>query len=160
MSDRSEETPEIKIIDRRSFTSDGQRRSPDQESEAGERPEPAAAPPSASKPAPEAPAAHGEGFTMHGPPPEPHEGAPGEAETAFLNLCVSLYQSGAIHLGLGPDGQPSDAPADLEAAQGVIEILAMLKRKTKGNLSKEEGKILDSLVAELQMAWVMKRQGA
>jgi len=36
----------------------------------------------------------------------------------------------------------------------------MLKRKTKGNLSREEGNILDSLVAELQMAWVMKRQGA
>jgi len=96
MSDRSEETPEIKIIDRRSFTSDGQRRTPDESGSAGasEKPDaasgapPAAKSPPAAKPAPGEPAARGEGFTMHGPP-DAHEGAPGEAETAFLNLWAS-----------------------------------------------------------------------
>lgn len=157
MPDSPEETPTIKIIDRRSFTSDGQKRQPEAGAPAaGKEPEP---PPAAASDREPPASARGEGFTMHGPP-EPAMGPEGEAETAFLNLCVSLYQSGCIHLGLTEEGQAPGAPVDLEAAQGVIEILAMLKRKTKGNLSKEEGRILESLVAELQMAWVMKRQGA
>ena len=96
---------------------------------------------------------------MHGPPGM-EAGAEAATDSAFMNLCVSLYQSGFIHLGLTAEGEAPPHPPDLEAAQGVIEILSMLKRKTQGNLSNEERKILESLLAELQVAWVMKRQGS
>ncbi len=159
--------PEIKIVDRRSFTSDGRRR----ETDSAPQQEPPPAPPDpprggGSRPAGAAPRpagtdarVHGPGFTMD--PSSETERSRAGRDAAFLNLCVSLYESGCIHLGIsGPEGQPSGSAPDLDAARGAVEMLEMLKRKTHGNLSREEQEILDSLLAELQMAYVMKAPGA
>jgi hypothetical protein len=162
--EREEEKPEVKVVDRRAFTSDGRRR---EEPAAGPGSAPAAEPGPAKsgsagggeapRPQPDGPV-RGEGFTMDGLSDAPDSVASRDA--AFLNLCVSLYESGFIHLGTEP-GQGEAAPEiDLDAARGAVEMLEMLRRKTAGNLTKEERQILDSLLAELKMAYVMKVPGS
>ena len=165
VEDRSEKKETIKIVDRRSFTANGQRREPDVPADAEPAKEVAMEnPPGAqgrSQPSPAAPApgpVRGEGFTVESPP-EPGAAAP-EEEALFVNLVVSIYQTGLIHLGLvHEEGKPS-APADFDAARGAIEMLMMLRGKARGNLSSEESRILDSLLAELQMAYAMKAAGS
>lgn len=161
--EQGDDKPEIKIVDRRSFTTDGRRRA---EGESGAAaPEPAAAKDAGAGASPSGPPSketrqpvQGSGFTMN-PPGETDRIRAGR-DAAFLNLCVSLYESGCIHLGLTGEGAEGEPPRDLEAARGAVEMLEMLKRKTHGNLSEEEQQILDSLLAELQMAYVMKAPGA
>ncbi len=157
--ERGDEKPEIKIVDRRSFTSDGRRRGADPAGAPDQKP-PARdeAPPKSPRTEPEEPV-HGPGFTMNRSSETDRSRAGRDA--AFLNLCVSLYESGCIHLGVsGPEGATHDEAPDMEAARGAVEMLEMLKRKTLGNLSREEQEILESLLAELQMAYVMKTPGA
>ena len=149
MTEREEGSKQpVKVVDRRSFTPDGRRRSAES-GETEERPEPEAPP--------TGPVA-GEGFTMESPAGEGGPGStPGE-DPAFLNLVISLYNSGCLLLGLGGE-ERGEAPArepDLEAARGTIDLLAALKRKTEGNLSTDESRIIESLLADLQMAYVMK----
>jgi len=165
VEDRTEKKETIKVVDRRSFTANGQRREPDVPADAEPAKELAMEnPPGASaksQPPPATPAPgpiHGEGFTVESPP-ESGATAP-EEEALFVNLVVSIYQSGLIHLGLvNEEGKPT-APADFDAARGAIEMLMMLRGKTRGNLSSEESRILDSLLAELQMAYAMKVAGS
>jgi len=46
------------------------------------------------------------------------------------------------------------AERNLEAAKQTIDILGILKDKTKGNLSDEEDRLLESLLYELRMRYV------
>jgi hypothetical protein len=69
---------------------------------------------------------------------------------------VSIYQSGCIHLGLAEGEEASKEALDFEAARGTIEMLLALKRKTLGNLSTDEARILETLLAELQMTYALK----
>jgi hypothetical protein len=49
---------------------------------------------------------------------------------------------------------------NLEAAQHMIDILALLEEKTRGNLSAEERQLLDQLLFELRMRFVeVKKAG-
>jgi hypothetical protein len=45
---------------------------------------------------------------------------------------------------------------DLEQAQYMIDILEMLQEKTKGNLSDEEGQMMEGLLYQLRMLYVSK----
>ena len=150
--ERGEESPEIKVVDRRSFTSDGQRR--------GDQAPPAPAS-QETQPPPVRDAGgpvKGPGFTMHDDPEG--DAARAERDAAFLNLCVSIYESGCLHLGLDQQGGDTGEKPNLEGARGAISMIEMLKRKTDGNLSTEERQILERLLADLQMAYVRKAPDA
>jgi len=163
MGDENDAKSTIKVTDRRAFTRDGAKRDPDPAA-VEETPHPAKAATAAEGPATPRPSAasevRGDGFTME-PPLRTAESMAAE-DAAFLNLIVSIYQSGCIHLGLAEEegGLPSDEKVDFEAARGTIEMLLALKRKTLGNLSSEEGRILESLLAELQMTYALKASDA
>jgi len=45
---------------------------------------------------------------------------------------------------------------DLEQARSLIDILGMLREKTKGNLSAEEDKLLENVLYELRIKYVSK----
>ncbi len=147
MPDPNDRRETIKVTDRRAFTRDGTRREPEAHAAAS-------AETTREKPAEPPAAIRGEGFTME-PPRGSEERATGQ-DPAFGNLVVSLYQSGLIHLGLVEEGEGDPPATDLDAARGAIEMLGMLKRKTLGNLSAEEVRILDALLAELQMTYATK----
>ena len=73
-------------------------------------------------------------------------------EVNFVGFLLSLAHTAAVHLGDIPNpvsGQP-DEP-NLPAAQQLIDILAMLQQKTRGNLSAEERQLMEQLLDELRL---------
>ena len=149
-----EKKSSFKVVDRRRFTDEGdQRTGPDV--------------PTADKvrnDVPVAPAA----VTAAAPTPAPTETAPpqsaspstSEEAQGGLNLSMflqSLAQQGLMQMGLipWPHGQRELA---LDQARDTIEILVLLKQKTRGNLSTEEQKLMDAVVHELQMSFLEVQQ--
>jgi len=78
-----------------------------------------------------------------------------EPQLSFTGFVLSLASTAAIHFGDMPDpatGQPL-AP-NLPAAAQMIEILALLEQKTRGNLTAEERQLLEQILYELRMRFV------
>jgi hypothetical protein len=69
---------------------------------------------------------------------------------------MSLTSSAFYHLGDIADPETGKTETNLPAVQQTIEMLIMLKEKTEGNLSEEEGKLLEQLIYELQMKFMQK----
>lgn len=63
---------------------------------------------------------------------------------------------------LGKLANPIDGKteADLDGAQATIDILDMLKEKTKNNLPEEERKTLDQIIADLKLNFVDEKNKA
>lgn len=79
----------------------------------------------------------------------------GAAPIDFFTFVLSLASSGFVNLGDAPHPETGQAASpDLDLAQQAIDILAMLKEKTRGNLSAEEGKFLDNLLTDLRLRFV------
>jgi len=90
----------------------------------------------------------GEGFTMkEGAEPDPNS-------VDFPTFIFSLATGAFIHLGLAPDPMTGKTEKNLELARQNIDILRMMKDKTKGNLSNDEGQMLESLLSEAQLRFV------
>jgi hypothetical protein len=72
----------------------------------------------------------------------------------FSTHVLSLASTALISLGKmpTPDGQP--IALDLETARHLIDVLAMLETKTRGNLDEAEQKLLASLIYDLRVAYV------
>ena len=78
----------------------------------------------------------------------------------FTGFVLSLATTAAVHFGDIADphtGQRADP--NLEAAQQMIDIIAMLQEKTRGNLIEPEERLVDDLLYELRMRYVQARQG-
>ncbi|HKV55209.1 MAG TPA: DUF1844 domain-containing protein, partial [Candidatus Binataceae bacterium] len=67
-------------------------------------------------------------------------------EINFGTFVVGLSTQALMHLGEIPDPQTNQAAPDLLAAQQLIDIIAMLKDKTRGNLEQEELAMLDAIL--------------
>ena len=81
-------------------------------------------------------------------------------EITFGTFVVGLSTQALVHLGEIPDplsGQPS---ADLPAAQQLIDIIAILKEKTLGNLDHDEDTLLETILFELRMKYVERARQA
>ncbi len=79
----------------------------------------------------------------------------------FAAFVLSLGHTAAVHFGDVPDPVSGDtAQSNLPAAQQMIEILALLEEKTRGNLTAEERQLLDQILYELRMRYVEASQGA
>ena len=74
----------------------------------------------------------------------------------FSTFIMSLTSSAFYHLGDIADPETGKTETNLPAVQQTIEMLIMLKEKTEGNLSEEEGKLLEQLIYELQMKFMKK----
>ncbi len=84
------------------------------------------------------------------------KGSPeGDHKIAFTEFVLSIATHAIVHLG-GDDSQPDRvAPAvDLAQAAQYIDILLMLKDKTRGNLEKPEEVLIDSLLYDLRMKYL------
>jgi hypothetical protein len=80
---------------------------------------------------------------------------PGISFTAFV---MSLATTAAVHFGDVSDPVTGTTQANLPAAAQMIDILAMMQEKTKGNLSAEEADLLENLLYELRMRFVEANQ--
>lgn len=72
----------------------------------------------------------------------------------FTTFVLSL--SSAAFMGLGLVARPGTEKmqVDLELAKQNIDLLQLLKEKTKNNLTPDEVKLLDSLLFETRMHFV------
>ena len=85
-----------------------------------------------------------------GEAPEVHE----RAELSFSTFITSLGIQAFVQMGeIKPPGSEK-IEVDLDTARETIDLLLMLKKKTKGNLSQEEDRLLSSLIADLQLKFV------
>ena len=82
-----------------------------------------------------------------------HEGMP------FSAFVLTLGTSALAALGQCDDPVFMDCPRELELARNHIDVLLMLREKTKGNLSLEEEKLLSSILCDLQMRYVHATKG-
>ncbi len=89
---------------------------------------------------------------------EPTVEATGEAPRPmdFSTFVLSLGSSAMVNLGLvqAPGGEAGQPEPDLPAAKQIIEILDVLKGKTKGNLDTAEEKLLSNLLYDLRVRYV------
>jgi hypothetical protein len=151
----SDEEKPIRIVDRRMFTPDGELRpdfQPDETLDAPARTSEAApaTPPSPPAEEPETPAEAGHEETAAGeqPPVEPQE-----PRSDFASLVRSLATTAYSALGLLPD--PSGTRRrDVEIARQMIDWLAVIEQKTRGNISFEESDFLARVLYELRLAYV------
>ena len=78
-----------------------------------------------------------------------------EGAISFAAFVLSLAHTAAVHFGDIPDPVSGEAgEANLPAAQQMIDILALLEAKTRGNLTAEERPLLDQILYELRMRYV------
>jgi hypothetical protein len=76
-------------------------------------------------------------------------------DLSFTAFVVSLASSAAIHFGDLPDPMTGErAELNLEGAGQMIEILALLEEKTRGNLTIEERQVLEQVLYELRLRFV------
>ena len=88
-------------------------------------------------------------------PENPAENPQESSEVTFVGFVLSLAHTAAFHFGDVPDPVSGQAgQVNLAAAHQIIEILALMQEKTKGNLTAEERQLLEQIVYELQMRFV------
>jgi uncharacterized protein DUF1844 len=81
----------------------------------------------------------------------------------FLGLVQSFQMAAMQQLGMVPNPANDQIERDLPHAKLSIDMLRMLKERTAGNLTMEEGRYLDHVLTELQLHYVTessKPQGA
>jgi hypothetical protein len=79
---------------------------------------------------------------------------------SFAGFIISLATTAAVHFGdiADPNTGEREQP-DLTAAHQMIELIALLQEKTKGNLTPDEATLVDDLLYELRMRFVQAQQG-
>ena len=75
-------------------------------------------------------------------------------EINFSNFILSLSTSVLIQLGEIQDPITKQSAKQLPLAKQTIDLIGMLKEKTKANLSPDEAKILDAILYDLRMRYV------
>lgn len=154
MADEKQPPGELKIVDRRRFTADGEIRSDVEASPASQAaPETiiSSNPTGASETKRQTPPLQ---ETARLSAPEYPQAGLGSEPGVFEALLASLSTTAMLQMGLmkGPSGEP--VPADLEAAHQTIDMLETLEKKTRGNLTTQEQAMLTQLLYELRMAFV------
>jgi hypothetical protein len=82
--------------------------------------------------------------------------APPRPPIDFPSYILSYYTQGLVLLGEVPNPYTNKKEEDVEAARHTVDILSMLQQKTKGNLSKDEEQLLDSVLYELRMKFMAR----
>jgi hypothetical protein len=77
----------------------------------------------------------------------------------FIELVMMNAQQAALCLGQMPHPSTGKAEVNLDAAKMFIDHLEIIREKTRGNLNKDEEKILASILSELQLAFVQVAGG-
>lgn len=159
-----EDQPNFKVTDRRLFNADGSPRDLPPEEKPEEKAAAAQAAAAASAPVPVEPAATAQPEI---PPQETAEAAP-EAEeefseedladardpASFVSFVMSIASNAASALGMMEHPVTHQREVDVELGKHWIDVLGMLQKKTAGNLTPQEKRMLDGLLSDLRMQYV------
>ena len=91
------------------------------------------------------------------PPPHVHDDdveQGGFGEMSFSTFVMGLTTQALMHLGEIPDPVHQDVHHDLPAAKQMIDLLGILREKTKGNLDAAEEQLLGEMLYDLRMRYV------
>ena len=66
----------------------------------------------------------------------------------FSGLILGFSSAALSYLGFGPDGR-GGGPKSLLLAKQNIDIIRLLKEKSKGNLSDDETKLINEILKDL-----------
>lgn len=101
------------------------------------------------------------------PHPEPQRGpAPrgragrADADRSLMGLFMMLGSSAVIALGEAPDPVTGQRHRDLSQAEGLIDLLALLREKTEGHRTADETRALEELIYDLQLRYVSAAKGS
>lgn len=72
----------------------------------------------------------------------------------FTTFILSVSSAAFMGLGLRPGHQSDKIEVNLELARQNIDLLQLMKDKTKNNLSQDEEKLLDNLLFETRMRFL------
>ena len=76
------------------------------------------------------------------------------ADFHFLSLIAAHQQAGLQQLGKIANPMTGKIERNLEGARYAIEVLESLEKKTKGNLSEEEDRVLQEALTMLRLNYV------
>jgi hypothetical protein len=130
----------FRIVDRRLFTADGELR---KEALEQERQEQARQEQLKAQKATQPPSSQGQ--------PAAQQPAPSRPFQMLVNL---LTQNAAMCLGGYADPTTGRAVVDLEAARDLIDILEMLREKTKDRLAADDDRLLAEVLGSLKMSFL------
>jgi Domain of unknown function (DUF1844). len=77
-----------------------------------------------------------------------------ENPASFVNFLSTLVTNAAASLGAVPHPATGQRTVDLETGKYWLDILAMLKEKTAGNLHPQESRLLEGILGDLRMQYV------
>jgi len=143
-SSRAQEETELKVTDRRLFTSDGQLRGNVEEEEEERVAEPV---PEKAEQTEETRAGQAE-FERH--PVEEPEGVD------FTMLINAMAEPALLFLGEIAHPSTGQPTVDLERARIQIDMLDLMRVKCRGNLNAEEESLLDRILYQLRMLYVSR----
>ena len=156
-----EDQPNFKVTDRRLFNADGSPRDLPPE----EKPEPAVAPAPAPEPAVAAAAAEPARAETSAPEPEtavpdpeeefsPEDLADARDPASFMSFVMSIASNAASALGMLEHPVTHQREVDVDLGKHWIDVLGMLEKKTAGNLTSQEKRMIEGLLADLRMQYV------
>jgi len=90
-----------------------------------------------------------------GKKPKPHP----LPEIDFSAFIFSLGTSALLHLGEVPDPATQKHEKNLPLAKQTIDILGILREKTRGNLTPDEDKLMENLLTDLRWRYVREVKG-
>jgi hypothetical protein len=141
----------FKVQDRRRFSAEGEaKEGGDAPPESVEQPEiksrPASSQPQAANAQPAAsPQSQSQSQSQSSRPPP---------ELTFAAFLFSLSEQALAALGEVPDPASGGISRDLTMAQQMIDIIIMLRDKTRGNLDENEAAMIKEILSSLQMKYV------
>lgn len=140
----------FKVQDRRRFSSEGEAKPEAEETPARSESESE----TAGKPGQSGPG--DTSFTIGGQSrgPSPEEASGAQPEMNFATFLVGLSGEALAALGEMPNPVTGETRRDLLAAQQLIDIIAILKEKTRGNLDQYEQNLIDAILFDLRMKYV------
>jgi len=142
------------VSDKRLFTKEGSRRDPDtpRETPAASPPPP---PPPPRREAPRAAEPQRQRPEPERQRPEPETGPRRDLPLADFTMLVNMLVTNAmVFLGQMPAPGSQQYMRNLPQAQHMIDLLMVLREKTRGNLTPDEEQMMQDLLPQLQMAYV------
>ncbi len=75
-------------------------------------------------------------------------------DITFSAFLISLSSSAFVHLGDMPDPVTGETKKNLPLAKQTIDLLGLLREKTRNNLLEEEEKLFDHLLYDIRMRYI------
>jgi len=89
----------------------------------------------------------GDSFVMDSPP-----SATGPVD--FTAFVLGLASTALIHMGVTPHPETGRIQRDEQLARQSLDLLALLREKTRGNLSADEERLFAALLTDLRLKFL------